>query len=121
MNLAEIPAITIHSLEECRAAVLQARKAGQDSVVLLSAPMAGAHGGALWFSAMIRLVREEFPDMAVTGILDCGNHPGLALQALEADGVEVLVSPDTPGLSALQDIAAARGKRLRVENRTESR
>jgi hypothetical protein len=77
------PAVIIHGLEDARAALAPGLP-----VTLLSAPGAGAVGGALWWRALMRLARPgeaDGPD-----ILDCGTDAGAALAALRA-GQRVLV------------------------------
>ncbi len=74
-------AVIVHSLEDARIALAAAEAAGC-SLVLASAPGAAGYAGVLWFRELLRAARAERPGVAVIGLLDCGDKPGLVLAAL---------------------------------------
>ncbi len=74
-------AVIVHCLEDARIALSAAQAAGC-GVVLASAPGAAAYTGILWFRELLRAAQAERPEVPVTGLLDCGDKPGLVLAAL---------------------------------------
>ena len=74
--------IIIHSLADARAA-LAAAQALKSPVVLASAAAAGGYAGPAWFRAVVDQARAEFPDVAATVVLDCGDEAGTVLAALQ--------------------------------------
>jgi hypothetical protein len=76
------PAVIVHGLAMARLALGAGRPA-----TLLSAPGAGAYAGVGWWRA---LVAQACPDGFTADILDCGEAPGRALEALRA-GQRLLV------------------------------
>jgi len=74
-------AIIIHSLADARMALAAAREVGEP-LTLLSAEGAAGFAGALWFREVVAAARAEYPEVAVTAILDCGDKPGHLLAAL---------------------------------------
>jgi fructose/tagatose bisphosphate aldolase len=88
-------AIIVHSLDHALAALAAAHGLGM-AVTLRSAPGAAAYLGASVFRDMTAEAGHAFPDVPVTAVLDCGNDPGLALNALR-QGIKALrldVAPD---------------------------
>lgn len=81
-----VPAIRIHSLDEARIALDVARALGRP-VALVSAPMAAGHAGPGWWRALVETARSEYPDVAMTTLLDCGDAAGDAMASLR-EGVE---------------------------------
>jgi hypothetical protein len=78
-------------------------------VIALSAEAASAYAGAAWFAEMIRAGREEFPDVPLTAMLDCGDRAGDVLVALEA-GIACAIFTGHPEAAVrLAAIAAATG------------
>ncbi|MDJ0942498.1 MAG: hypothetical protein QNJ30_03495 [Kiloniellales bacterium] len=75
-------AVIVHCLEDARIALAAAEAAGC-GVVLASAPGAAGYAGVLWFRELLRASRAERPGVPVTGLLDCGDKPGLVLAALD--------------------------------------
>jgi hypothetical protein len=66
-----------------QAALAAARDAGQ-APLLLTPENAAATYGAGYLAALQDRAREEFPDVAFTLIVDCGDTPGYALACLRA-------------------------------------
>lgn len=60
------------------------------AVTLLSVPAAASFGGAAVWRALVDALRLEWPAHPFTDILDCGDAPGRALEALRL-GQRVLV------------------------------
>ena len=100
--------VIVHSLDHARAALAAADGLGA-AVTLRSAPGAAAYLGASVFRDMVAEAALAFPDIPHTAVLDCGNDPGLALNALR-HGVEAL-RLDAPAdvRRRVADIAAQSG------------
>jgi hypothetical protein len=92
------PAVTIHGLDQARAAL-----APGVPVTLLSAPGAGIYAGAGWWQA---LIAAAAPPPHTPDVLDCGNAPGRALEALRC-GQRLLILHRAPHCTPAvwQDIA----------------
>jgi fructose/tagatose bisphosphate aldolase len=107
-RVAEGRAVIVHSLDHARAA-LAAASALRLPVTLLSPPLAAAYMGAGYFRALIEAAGAEFPDVAVTAVLDCGDEPGFALAALR-EGIKAVrfTGPD-PAAQRLRQIAEKQG------------
>jgi hypothetical protein len=71
------PAVIVHGLEMARLAMAPGRP-----VTLLSAEGAAAYAGVGWWQALVGLARAAFPATEMADILDCGDAPGRALEAL---------------------------------------
>jgi len=73
------PAVVIHGLAQARAALAPGLP-----VTLLSAPGAGIYAGVGWWRAVIAAAATEAggPGPQVRDVLDCGDSPGRALEAL---------------------------------------
>ncbi len=79
------------------------------AVTLLSAEGAAIYAGAGWWRALIAAARRDYPDATHTDILDCGDAPGRALEALRI-GQPVLILRAEPRIFAdLSQRAAAIG------------
>ncbi|WP_448203369.1 hypothetical protein [Azospirillum sp. sgz302134] len=78
-------------------------------LLLVSAPAAAAHAGALWFRTVAARAAAEFPTLPLITVLDCADRAGDAQGALAA-GVEAILftGPALVGVK-LAEIAAARG------------
>ncbi len=92
------PAVIVHSLDMARAAVALGRP-----LTLLSADGAACYAGVAWWQALVRQARAAAPGLRVPDILDCGDAPGYALQALRL-GQRTLILRADPRI--WQDIAA---------------
>ena len=77
--------IVVHDIHHARRAVSRAHALGVD-LTLVSAPGAAATLGPAVFREMIATVRAELPatTISIDAILDCGEDPGPALQALRS-------------------------------------
>ncbi|RMD63942.1 MAG: hypothetical protein D6826_03615 [Alphaproteobacteria bacterium] len=74
-------AIIVHCLADARAAAAAAAALGCP-VTLSTAPGAATYLGPAWLSTLIARVAEEYPHVAITGLVDCGDRPGYVLAAL---------------------------------------
>ena len=73
------PAVMIHSAADARTALAPALP-----VTLVSAPGAALYAGAAWWVALVAAIRAEHPGMPFEDLLDCGDAPGRAAEALRA-------------------------------------
>jgi hypothetical protein len=102
------PAIRIHSLDEARVALGVARALARP-VLLVSAPSAARHGGPGWWRALIEAARAEYPDVALTTLLDCDDSAGDAMACLR-EGVERIRFRGRADVAAkLRDMASQSG------------
>jgi fructose/tagatose bisphosphate aldolase len=76
-------AIVVHSLAHARAALAAASDLCVP-VEIVSAEGAAGYAGPMWFLELVRAATENYPQVAVTAVLDCGAAPGHALAALRA-------------------------------------
>lgn len=102
------PAIPILDWRTTRAALEKARAEGT-SPTLVTPENAAAVYGAGYLAALQERARREFPDVAFTLVVDCGDAPGWALACLRA-GVKV-ISMD-PLNDKIADIARQMGAEL---------
>ena len=75
--------ILVRDWRQTEAALLAARAAGT-APTLLTPEDAAARYGAGYLGALQMRARAEFPDVAFTLIVDCGDAPGYALACLRA-------------------------------------
>jgi hypothetical protein len=109
--MGHVPAIRIHSLTEARIALDAARALGRP-VTLVSAAAAAGHAGPGWWRALVIAARREYPDVAMTTILDCDDSAGDALAALR-ESVECIAFRGRGDVAAkLRDIATQAGTTL---------
>lgn len=103
------PAVVIHGLPHARAALVLGRAA-----TLLSAPGAASYAGAAWWRALVAAARAEFPALDPPDVLDCGDAPGRALEALSL-GCRVVVLRPGLAFADIAERAAAQGTLLLAE------
>ena len=99
------PVVIIHNAEGARRALAPGLP-----VTLGSAPGAALYAGAGWWCALMGQMRDEHPDRVFDDILDCGDAPGRAAEALRA-GARLLVLADAPPamVAAVGRLAAGYG------------
>ncbi len=90
-------------------ATLQAARESGRAPTLVTPENAAAFYGAGYLAALQERARREFPDVAFTLIVDCGETPGYALACLRA-GVR-LISMREPN-EKIADIARQMGAEL---------
>jgi fructose/tagatose bisphosphate aldolase len=101
-------AVLVGDWRQTKAVLAVAREANQ-APVLLTPENAAATYGAGYLAALQDRAREEFPDVAFTLIVDCGDTPGYALACLRA-GVRT-ISMAEPN-EKIADIARQMGAEL---------
>ena len=102
------PVILVRDWRSTEAA-LQAARADGTSPVLITPESAASFYGAGYLGALQTRAETEFPDVAFTLVVDCGDAPGHALACLRA-GVK-LISMD-PMNDKIADIARQMGAEL---------
>ena len=103
-------AVIIHSIDQARAALAAATRLNRP-IALYSAEGAAAYAGGAWFMAMVTAARADYPNAQCEAVLDCGDHPGLALAALR-QGCRTIVLRSSPARRKIAAIASARSARL---------
>ncbi len=101
------PTVIIHSLNQAEAALRPGI-----AVALLSAPGAALAGGCMWWRAMVDQARRRWPGTPCIDILDCADSAGMAMAALRCGQLNLVLSPDCPGLSAVTRSATAFGAKV---------
>lgn len=89
--------------------VLTAARDARQAPVLLTPENAAATYGAGYLAALQDRAREEFPDVAFTLIVDCGDTPGYALACLRAGVAKISMSTHNEKIA---DIARQMGAEL---------
>lgn len=105
------PHFIVHSLAQACAA-LQAADEGGQAIGLLSPPGAVHSLGTGYFLAMEQAANRRFPGADCQTILDCGEAPGLALEALRAGAPAICLTASTEVLAKVDDIARQHGATL---------
>jgi hypothetical protein len=100
--------VVVRDWRQTRAALEDARDAGA-APVLLTPENAAATYGAGYLAALQDRARAEFPDVAFTLIVDCGDTPGYALACLRAGVARISMSPHNEKIA---DIARQMGAEL---------
>ena len=77
-------------------------------MTVISAPGGGSYAGPGWFNAVVEKAQAEFPDVAVTAILDCDDASGHVLGALRAGVKAVRFTGRADVAAKLAAIAARR-------------
>jgi len=109
--------VIIHSLADARAALAAAAEGGAP-VTLHSAPGAGVYGGVGWFERLVAAAQAEFPRVALSAVLDCGDAPGAVLEAVrwlkEPGRMKIVLrfTGDAATAARLADIARQAGIEL---------
>ena len=101
-------AALVRDWRQMETALKAAREAGQ-APTLVTPENAAAAYGAGYLAALQERARQEFPDVAFTLIVDCGDAPGYALACLRA-GVRT-ISMAEPN-EKIADIARQMGAQL---------
>ncbi len=103
------PAIVIHGLDDARAALQAAGRAGCDAVTLLSAPDAACFMGAAWWRALIAAAAGLQPGLRREDVLDCGSAAGRAAEALRLGQRALVLAASCPQRAAVLERAAPLG------------
>jgi len=100
--------VLVRDWRQMKAALTVAREAKQVPV-LLTPKNAAATYGAGYLAALQDRAREEFPDVAFTLIVDCGDTPGYALACLRAGVAKISMAEHNEKIA---DIARQMGAEL---------
>ncbi|MBX9945442.1 MAG: hypothetical protein K2Y40_15270 [Reyranella sp.] len=90
-------------------AVLTAAREARQAPLLLTPENAAATYGAGYLAALQERARAEFPDVAFTLVVDCGDTPGYALACLRAGVAKISMSSPNEKIA---DIARQMGAEL---------
>jgi len=90
-------------------AALQAARADGTSPILITPAGAASFYGAGYLAALQDRARQEFPDVAFTLVVDCGDAPGHALACLRAGVKRISMSEPNDKIA---DIARQMGAEL---------
>ena len=105
------PAVVIHSIADARRALAPGLP-----VTLVSAPGAALYAGAGWWTAMMSAARAEHPAQPFEDILDCGDAPGRAAEALRAGQRHLVLRGVSPAIyERVRLMAEALGAELRPD------
>lgn len=98
--------LIVNGLEEARGALERGVAA------LASPPFAACHAGVGYYEALLNQLKTEFPAIHFTFVVDCGDDPAIAHEALRRGFADVRCAV-TPAMAAkLQAIADAAGARF---------
>lgn len=101
------PSVTVHGLEQAILALEPGRP-----VALLSAPDAALFGGCGWWHALVIAARAAHPNTPTCDILDCGDAPGRAVEALRIGCRTLILDPSCPAFATVSSLAATTGATL---------
>ncbi len=104
-------AVIVHSLEHARAALAAAAGLGVP-VTLASAPGAAATAGPGWFQEVVAQAGADFPQVAISAVLDCADRPGHVLAALRLGLARVRFTGEPALAAKLSAIAEQHGAEL---------
>jgi hypothetical protein len=107
LRVAAPPSVIVHGLADARTALAPGLK-----VTLLSAPGAALYAGCGWWQALIEAARASYPETEAGDLLDCGDAPGRALEALRIGIRGLVLHPLCPAFPAVARVAAEAGARL---------
>jgi hypothetical protein len=110
------PAIIAHSRDQALVAAAVAAELGRP-LVLRSPPGAASSHGVGWFVAMAAQLRERYPALDLTLVLDCGDEAGTAMAALRRGIERVRFTGPAEVAGRLAGIAAAAGAMLDEDRR----
>ena len=102
-------AFLVRNLEEAKAI---RKAAGERSharaLLLVSTPSTAAKEGALWFLSLIEEAGWPMESRDVLPVLDCGEHHGYVLEALELAPLGIVFSGPKPVAEKLAAVAKAK-------------
>ena len=104
-------AVVIHGLVDARRACHIARDLGVE-IQLVSSTDAVSYIGPTWFFNITLRVKQEFPDVVINTVLDCGDAAGGALAALRAGIKSIHYAGNNNVAHKIEDIANQRGAEL---------
>ena len=98
------PAVVVHGRNDAGAALAPGL-----AVTLLSGPGAAGYAGCLWWRELVAQARAAHPGVPVAAILDCGDAPGRAMEALRVGQRALVLDPACPAFATVRAIAASEG------------
>ncbi len=98
--------LEVNGLEEARRAL----KGG--AAELRSPPFAACHAGVGYYTALLRQLKTEFPDIPFTFVLCCGDDPAMAHEALRQGMRDVRCAVPSTMATKLQALADGLGARF---------
>jgi hypothetical protein len=101
------PSVIVHGLADAETALAPGLP-----LTLLSGPGAALYAGCGWWQALIEAARASFPRTEADDLLDCGDAPGRALEALRIGLRGLVLDPLCPAFPSVARTAAACGARL---------
>jgi hypothetical protein len=108
----------VHNLIQAEAA-LRAGNERHAAVILESPPGAARYWGPMYFMALIEAARASVPEADWEAVLDCGEAPSLAIEALGRGVRAVRVTGNSASVAAVSDIALQLGGRVEPAPRPE--
>jgi len=100
-----VDTVIIHDLDHLRA-VFDAARAGDRSILAVTAEWAGIAYGALYWAKAVELVRASAPDAVVDVALHCGDDAGRAQGALREGWKRILFTGTARVREKISDIAS---------------
>lgn len=104
----KVKRITIHGIDHARAACQAAFTTSMKREIKLELWSARNGAGSLgpaWFGEIVNIVEKEFPDLAILGVLDCGDAVGRALAAFRQGITCIYISERPAVVSKIRAIA----------------
>ncbi|CAK0768358.1 Phosphoribosyltransferase [Azospirillaceae bacterium] len=105
--------IIVYSLEDARVALRAAAAAEASALHLVSPPGAACYSGVAWFLALISAaIRDISPPPVFSAFLDCGDQPGVVLNALRVGARALIFTGPCRQAERLVAVAVARNARI---------
>ena len=93
--------VVIHGIDQARLVCqfIRQKRLQEDFLLeLWSAKNGSGSIGPAWFKGIIDIIRNDFPDLRVIGVLDCGKAAGHSLAALR-EGVDCIYTSTRPSVT----------------------
>ncbi len=103
----------VHDLAQSVAALRAGVEFGA-RIVIESPPGAAGYWGAPYFLAMIAAARAAVPEARCDAVLDCGDAPGAAMEAIRVGVPAVRLVASTEVAERIGDIALQSGARVEM-------
>ena len=103
------PAVIVHGPADLRIALAPGRP-----VTLLSAPGAALYAGCAWWRALVAEAVATHPGLVARDLLDCGDAPGRALEALRIGQKALILAAEAPGFAEVAATAMGCGAVLQT-------
>tara|TARA_Y100001960_G_scaffold159905_1_gene168091 strand:- start:949 stop:1404 length:456 start_codon:yes stop_codon:yes gene_type:complete len=93
--------VAIHGIDQARLVCqfIRQKHFKEDYIIeLWSAKNGSGSIGPAWFKGIINIISNDFPDLRVIGVLDCGKAAGHSLAALR-EGVDCIYTSTRPSVT----------------------